>query len=108
MLNVGGQADAAVKKKTSLKYYVIKQINICLSVAGCFVHSELFNVGMWENDNAERFTLVNVCSGACGMFIVFPKTVTTRNMRGIFWIHLTSVSTEVPVERSAKRKLDDR
>lgn len=94
-----------LKKKTSLKYHVIKQINICLSVAGCFVHSELFNVGMWENDNAERFTLVNVCSGARGMFIVFPKTVTTRNMQRIFWIRLTFVSTEVPVERSDKKEV---
>lgn len=51
--------------------------------------------------NAERFTLV------CGMFIVFPKTVTTQNMQRIFWIHLTVLSTKVSLERSAPRKLDD-
>lgn len=26
-----------------------------------------------KNENDERFTLVNVCGGACGTFIVFPK-----------------------------------
>lgn len=61
-----------LKKKTLLKYYVIKQINICLSAAGCFVHTELFNVGMWETGNAAGFTLVNVSSGAFGISIVFP------------------------------------